>query len=423
MKYLNMNTKLLSLIIFLAYSTCISSQSYRTQPIGDDIHSIEVLANKQWNSYPIIKLNSDDYIHIGFDNVSEDTFARLRYKIVFCDADWQQNKEMSAIEYLDGFDDNIIEDNDVSVNTSVLYTHYNLQIPNADVTPKLSGNYAVLVYEEGLEDDILLTACFSVLDDVVSIAPEISSVTDIDSNKEHHQLTFDLNYKLNLRDVKNDFKVFVRQNNRLDSEVRNVKPNYIMPAKLRYRSNRNLIFEAGNEYHRFDMSSYKFNGKNVAHIEFKRPNYHMHIVPNKINNKGSYSYDQDQNGRVIFRNTESEDVEKEGDYFFAHLTLHADNPLPNDVYINGAFTYNTFSDRYKMKYDSNNREYSLSLLLKQGIYNYQYLTKNEDGYSASSVDGNFYETENEYSIYVYYRPVGQKYDSLVGFSYIQSRSK
>lgn len=423
MKYLNMNKTIFALILLFVISNEILAQTYKTQPLVDDIHSIEVLANKQWNSYPIINLNSQDYIHIGFDKVSEETFARLRYKIIFCDADWVENKELSTIEFLNGFDDNAIEDYDVSLNTSVLYTHYNLQIPNNEVSPKVAGNYTVLVYEEGFEEDILLTASFSVLDDVVGIAPEISSVTDIDSNKEHHQLTFDLNYKLNLRDVKNDFKVFVRQNNRQDSEVANVKPNYIMPSKLRYRSNRNLIFEAGNEFHRFDMSSYKFNGKNVAHIEFKRPNYHIHIVPNKINSNGSYSYDQDQNGRVIYRNTEADDVEREGDYFYVHFTLHADNPLPNDVYVSGGFTYDTFSDKYKMQYDSDNREYSLMLLLKQGLYNYQYLTREANSFSTSSVEGNFFETENEYSIYVYYRPVGQKYDSLVGFTHIQSRAK
>lgn len=418
-----MNKSIVLSFLFLL-SSSLFAQSYRTMPLSDDIHSIEVLANKKWDSYSIINLGSADYLHVGFDKVSEETNARLRYKIIYCNADWTPNREISEIEYLDGFDDNPIEDYDVSINTTVLYTHYNLQIPNKDVKPKLAGNYAILVYDEELgEEEILMTACFSVLDNVVGIMPEVSSVTDIDANKEHHQLSFDLNYKLNLRDVKNDFKVFVRQNNRLDNEVKNIKPNYVMPSKLRYKSNKNLIFEAGNEYHRFDMSSYKFNGKNVAHVQFQRPNYHMYLVPNKIKEGGSYSYDQDQNGRVIYRNTEADDVEKEGDYFFVHFTLHADSPLTKDIYLNGAFTNNTFTEQYKMIYDKENSEYYLNLLLKQGIYNYQYLTQNQDGFSTADVEGNFYESENEYSIYVYYRPVGQKYDSLVGFTTIQSRSK
>lgn len=419
-----MVSRFLFFYLLLFLSPYLLAQRYTTQPISDEINSIEVLANKKWDSYPIIKFNSSDYINIGFDKVSEDSYARLRYKVVYCNADWQKNTELSEIEYLDGFDNNLINDYESSLNTTVSYTHYNLRIPNQDVKPKLAGNYAVLVYDEdGDENDVLLTACFSVLDDVVNIAPEVSSITDIDANKEHHQLSFDLNYKLNLRDVKNDFKVFVRQNNRIDNEVKDIKPNYIMPSKLRYKSNKSLIFEAGDEYHRFDLSSYKFNGKNVAHIEYNRPNYHMHIVPNKINEGGTYSYDQDQNGRVIFRGTDVENIEREGDYFFVNLTLHADRPLANDVYVNGAFTYNTFSDKYKMIYDQDNREYYLSLFLKQGIYNYQYLTKQQNEFSTKDVEGNFYETENEYSIYVYYRPIGQKYDSLVGFTSIQSRPK
>lgn len=420
-----MTTRIVFLLLSFVFATeCIIAQHYKTQPVSDEINSIEVLANKQWNSYPIIKANSADYIHIGFDKVSEDSYARLKYKIVYCNANWERNDNVSEIEYLDGFNDNPIDSYESSLNTTVSYTHFSLKIPNEDVKLKLSGNYAVLVYDEdSSSDEILMSACFSVLDDVVNIAPEVSTITNIDSNKGHQQVSFDLNYKLNLRDVKNDFKVFVRQNNRMDNEVKNVKPNYVMPSKLRYKSNPDLIFEAGNEYHRFDLSSYKYNGKNVAHIQYERPNYYMYIVPNKINRDGTYSYDQDQNGRVIYRNSEADNVEREGDYFFVNLTLHADSPLPNDIYVNGAFTYNTFNDKFKMIYDQDNKEYYLSLFLKQGIYNYQYLTQKTDGFSARDVDGSFYETENEYSIYVYYRPMGQKYDSLVGFTTIQSRPK
>lgn len=417
-----MTNRIISFVLSIFLPICLFAQKYATKPISDKIHSIEVLANKVWDSYPIIKLNTPDYIHVAFDQISGDSYSRLRYKIVYCNADWVKNTDLSEIEYLDGFDDNPITDYNNSVNTTVSYTHYSIRFPNDDVKPKLSGNYAIIVYDED-ESDILLTACFSVLEQVVSIAPEVSTITDIDANKEHQQLSFDLDYKLNLRDVKNDLKVFVRQNNRTDNEVKDIKPNYIMPSKLRYRNNKSLIFEAGNEYHRFDLSSHKFNGKNVAHIEYIRPNYYMHIVPNKINDGGTYSYDQDQNGRVIYRNTEADNVDNEGDYFFVNLTLHADRPLTNDIYVNGAFTYNIFSEKYKMIYDQDNKEYYLSLFLKQGIYNYQYLTKQHNTFTSKDVEGSFYETENEYSIYVYYRPMGQRYDSFVGFSSIQSRAK
>lgn len=400
------------------------AQNYRTQAINEDIHSIEVTNNGQWDSYPLMQLNSEDEIMFDFDLVSDNLLAPLRYKLIYCNADWTENTSLSQLDYLDGYDDNLINNYETSLNTTVSYTHYSLKIPNTDVRPKISGNYAILIYDEDLGDgDIFLTACFSVIEPKVSLFPTVSSITDIDANAKHQQVSFDLKYDFFISDVQNDLKVFVRQNDRLDNEKKNIKPTYIQPSNLKYEYNKNLIFEAGNEYKRFDMSSYRSNGMNVAHIDYVRPYYNMYITPSQIKINPSYSYDQDQNGRVIYRNLDGGDVNTEGDYFYTHFTLLADEPLLQPIYINGAFTDNTFTDKYKMVYDRENREYNLTLLLKQGIYNYQYLTFDGQSYSTGPIAGNFYETENEYAIYVYYRPPGQLYDSFIGFSRFQSRQK
>ena len=407
-------------VLFMIFSQQIVAKNYKTEALVDEIHSIQVLNSGQWNSYPIINLNTSDQIYIDFDKVSDDLLTRMRYKIVYCNADWTINRNLSEMEYLEGFNDNVIDDYAASFNTTVSYTHYSLKIPNNEVNLKLSGNYTVLVYDENEdEDEILLTACFSVLDSKVNIVPKVSSITDIDANDKNQQVSFELKYNFPIRDPQNDLKVSVRQNNRLDNKRKDIKPTYIQSSVLRYEHNRNLIFAAGNEYNRFDISSRRSNGMNVARIDYRRPFYYMYVIPSLIKTKPSYSYDQDQNGRVIYRNLDADDINIEGDYFYTYFTLQADDPLPNDVYINGAFTNNTFSEKYKMKYDRDNREYNLTLLLKQGIYNYQYLTNG----STEDITGNFHETENEYTVYVYYRPSGQLYDSFIGFSLFQSRAK
>lgn len=410
--------------LFIICATQLIGQNYKTEAISDEIHSIQVLKNGDWNSYPIITLNSSDQIHFSFDKVSDELLSRLRYKLIYCNADWTENSNLLEMDFLQGFNDNPIEDYATSFNTTVSYTNYAVRIPNEEVSLKLSGNYAIVVYDEDMgEDEVLLTACFSVLDKQVTLAPQVSTITDIDANDKHHQLSFDLKYNFPIRDVKNDLKVFVRQNNRLDNERRNVQPTYTMPSQLKYAHNKDLIFEAGNEYHRFDVSSHRSNGMNVAHIEYKRPYYHMFLSLDKVHFNGSYSYDQDQNGRVIYRNLDSDNVDTEGDYFYVHFILQADMPFQDDVYLNGAFTNNEFSEKYKMHYDVERKEYQQTLLLKQGIYNYQYLVDKRTHFSTEEIDGNFYETENEYSIYVYYRPPGQRYDSMIGFTSLQSRAK
>lgn len=410
-------------LILLFVSLAISAQIHRTRAISPDIYTIQVNANGEWDRQPIINLNSSDYINLNFDRICEDSFNRLKYKILLCNADWTPNKSVSEVEYLDGFNDNPIDDYTSSINTTVNYTHFNLDLPNNDVNFKLSGNYLVVVYEEDNPENIMLTACFSLIDTKASIMAQVSSVTDIDANKEHQQVSFSVQHHLQMRDPVTELKVFVRQNNRLDNERHSFRPSMITPNKIGYEHIRDLIFEAGNEYRRFETSSYRANGLNIAHIEYQRPYYLMEIAADEVKKGRTYSYDQDQNGRYIIRNRDSEAANTEADYFLTQFTLAMDEPLLQRIYVNGDFTDNTFTDKYQMKYDHGSRSYSLTLLLKQGLYNYQYLTHTGDKYSPSFTEGNYYNTENKYDILVYYRPFGQRYDSLIGMSTIYSRKK
>lgn len=416
--------KLISIILLFSICCMSYAQAYHTVALSPEIHTIQVNRNGNWNLNPVIALGSGDNIKISFDRISEDSFDRLRYKIHHCDAYWKLSTGISEIDYLDGFNDNPISDYAPSINTNVEYTHFNLTLPNRDASLKLSGNYVVEVYDEDDPDTILLTACFSVVDPLVTIAASVSANTDIDTNKDHQQVSFNILHQgMNIRDPFTEIIAFVQQNNRLDNERLVAKPTYINPGKLIYERNRDLIFKAGNEYRRFETSSYRYSGMNVKSIEYKRPDYIMNIETDKVRANLSYSYDQDQNGRVIIHNNDSEYPETEADYFITNFTLAMDQPILESIYINGDFTDDTFNDKYKLKYDKDNKSYHLSLLLKQGMYNYLYLTKDGNKYTTANIEGDYYQTENEYSIYVYYRPNGQRYDSLIGVQTIQSRAK
>lgn len=417
-----MKYKLVTILLFIC--NILFAQPYKTQSLSPEIHTIQVNKNGNWSFNPIIDLNKGDYAHISFDRISDNSFNRLRYRVVHCDAYWKASTSISEIDYLDGFNDNYIDKYDPSINTTVEYTHFSLQIPNRDVRLKLSGNYVVEIYEDDNPDTVILTACFSVVDNQISIASSVSSNTDIDTNREHQQVSFTLHHQdMNIRDPFSELIIFVQQNNRLDNEKAKLKPTYVNPGKLIFEHNRELIFEAGNEYRRFETSSHRYNGMNVAHIEYKRPGYIMDIMEDKVRAGRGYSYDQDQNGQFIIRTNEGEHSDTQADYFTTNFALPMEQPLDKDIYINGDFTNNTFSDKYKMVYDTENKVYRLSLLLKQGMYNYQYLTRNGITFSTSKIEGNYYETENEYIIYVYYRPTGQRYDSLIAVQTIHSREK
>ncbi len=412
---------LLSLLSLFSLLNISAQKIYQTEISSKLIKTLQVKQEGHIISDPIIELNGEDLIEINFDAMDHN-YNRFAYSIIHCDADWKQSS-LSPIEYMDGFQGLTIEDFANSITTTTQYTNYRLLLPNDDIQLKVSGNYVVQVYKEGQPDIILLTACFSIVEPLVSISTTVSGNTMIDVNREHQQVSFSINHRnLPITYPQTDLKIFVLQNNRKDNLITNLKPTTILDGQLVYDHNRDLIFEAGNEYRRIEFLSNKYNGMGVQDIQYHNPYYHIQLIPDHVRNNVSYQYDQDQNGHFFIRCSNCNDPDTEADYYIVHFALLSD-PLPDGImYLNGDIYNNVLGEDSKMGYNFDTGCYEKSVLLKQGIYNYQYLfvpnteTKGQTGI----IEGNFYQTENQYTILVYFRPMGSRYDRLIGISTIKN---
>ena len=405
--------------IFILLSVFLSVKAQRNEILAQDIKTLQVIANDDWMQPPVITLNSNDFIHITFDELTHQ-YHRYMYVITHCNADWSPSG-LTEIDYLNGFNNNPIDDYKPSFNTTMLYTHYKLRIPNDDVQVTASGNYTVTVYNDDDQDSPVLKACFSVLEKQVSVSATVSSNTDIDTNASHQQVSFTVNHAgYGINNPQNEVKVQVYQNQRWDNMVTNVVPTYMSPGQLQYVHNRNLIFDAGNEYRRFEITNVHYATQGVDKIEYFEPYYHAVLFPDQA--RRNYSFDVDQNGRYYIRYNLAEDNETEADYLFVHFTLDWDQALTDgDFYLQGEFTNDRFDPSNKLTYNREDQAYEGVQLLKQGAYNYMYLyvpkggTKGETGPAA----GNFYETENEYMVLIYHRPFGGRYDKLIGMQTVK----
>ena len=399
---------------------CCGAHAQRTEVYNPHIHTVQVIANNDYMAPAVIRLCEGETVEISFDHLTHD-YHRYQYVLTHCNADWTPS-DLSETEYLDGFNDNPIEDHDISVNTTLPYTHYRLTFPNDQVRPKLSGNYRLLVYDDAEgKNKPAFSTCFRILEKEVNISAQVSSDTEIDRNKNHQQVSFSIQHKgYPIRNPQNEIRVHVLQDNRTDNEVTNLQPSYVGPDQLRYEHNRALIFPAGNEYRRFEMVSTRYASQGVESIRYHAPYYHVTLQPD-LPRLLNYSYDQDQNGRFVIRYDEAVDNNTEADYFFVHFSLLWENPLTEGkFYLQGAFTYDDFNEENLLKYNPETHAYECARLLKQGAYNYQYLyvTPGSTVGSTAQAEGNFYETENEYLILVYHRPFGERYDRLIGMQQV-----
>lgn len=403
-------------LFLLACVLCSEVHSQRTEIHTPHIRTVQVIANNDYTAPAVIRLGDNETVEVSFDRLTHD-YHRYQYVLTHCNADWSPS-DISETEYLDGFNDNPIENSDISINTTLPYTHYRVTIPNDQVRLKLSGNYRLMVYDEaeGKEKPAFST-CFRVLEKRVNVTAQISSDTEIDRNKTHQQVSFSIQHKgYPIRNPQDEVKVHVLQNNRTDNWATHLQPSYIGTDLLQYEHNRTLTFLAGNEYRRFEMVNTRYASQGVESIRYHDPYYHVTLRPDEQRTL-NYSYDQDQNGRFVIRYNEAVDNATEADYFFVHFSLQWEKPFTEgDFYLQGAFTYDCFNEENRLKYNPEKHAYECTLLLKQGAYNYQYLyvaPGNCSG-STSPAEGNYYETENEYLILVYHRAFGERYDRLIG---------
>jgi hypothetical protein len=407
------------LIITFTLITSVAGAQYATQH-SDAVKTPQMMLNDEWSLPPVIEMGSDDVIHFSFDEMSH-VYHRYICRIIHCNADGTPS-ELHEIDYLDGFNDFVIENWENSHNTTVLYTHYTFDIPNENVNLKLSGNYRVDIIDDDSEDDNpVLTFEFSVVEKMVSIEAEISGDTDRSYNEGEQQLSFAVNHKLcNIASPANEIIPVVYQNRRRDNKVVGLAPAYMTAGRTEYVHNTNLIFEAGNEYRRFELTDPDSPGMNVEDVIYHDSSYHALLYIDK--QRLSYTNELDENGRFYINTTEGYGLPIEADYVNVHFAIDMPPRLDGNYYLLGDFCDNTFSERNRLAYDAEGGYYFASSLLKLGVYNYQYVWVPSGRTKAllSPTEGSFYNTDNEYLIYIYYREFGARYDRLVGFQVVDS---
>ena len=399
------------LILLLSIVSCPLSINAQTQQIFNrNIKTLTLTVDDDPTLPPYLLYASRQYIDIEWDEMSHD-YKRYRYHIDHCDWDWNVTDGIFESDYLEGLNDQLVEDFEKSFNTTQIYTHYKLRIPNKELRLRLSGNYRVLIYEEDEEDSPVLEARFCIYEREAGIIAQLSSNTDVDFNDRHHQMTLSIGYgSLAVIDPEQELKVVVMQNRRWDSRVEGLVPNVRKPNGIEFTHNRNLIFPAGNEYHRFEILDVHRTATGVDRIDWFEPYYHATLFPAVIDH--SYSYTEDQNGVYVVRSSDNYDDWTTAEYVVVHFFLESPRLEGGDVYVSGWWAGQTFNPDCKMEYDEARECYHAAILLKQGYYSYEFIQK--DGLMQRTM-GSFYETENEYEVLVYFRQQGARYDRLSGF--------
>ncbi|MBQ0143550.1 MAG: DUF5103 domain-containing protein [Prevotellaceae bacterium] len=404
-------------MICLASMVSLTCSAQQTASFSKSIKTVQVKVNGKWGEPPVMLKGGNNYVDISFDDLQHD-YERYTYKITHCDSEWNQS-DIYEGDYMTGVNGAYrLEEYTQSLMTEMEYNHYTLRLPNENVNLLISGNYKVEFFIDG-EDEPVAQACFSILEPSVGIDIEVSANTDIDTYASHQQVSFTINYRnYSINNPETEFKPVVTQNRRWDTHASGMTPTYIKSNELIYSFNKSLIFDAGNEYRRFEILDKLVPTMNIDKMYYENGYYHAVVYADKP--RINYLYDEDQDGRYYIRNNDDIDNDTESDYFYTHFTLQSPLLPGGSVFLNGDLTDNSYDSYYQMDYNMIEHQYEITLPLKQGSYNYQYVIVDDNNDnsigSVALTEGNYHQTENEYYVYVYHRPFGERYDRLVGFN-------
>ena len=383
-----------------------------------NIKSLQVILNDDFEALPVLQLNGHDVMHISFDELSHN-YKRFTYHVEPCNPDWTPTEGLFDADWLEGINDQPIDEYDNSINTSVLYTNYAFDFPNEQTNVRISGNYRLHIVDDETQEDAAVVE-FRVLEPITNVGLGVTTNTDIDLNGRYQQVNMTVKLNgLKVTRIDEELQTFVMQNGREDNMKVNIKPNYITPQAFQWEHNRRLIFDAGNEYHKFEVLDPRHLSMGLADVMWDKETNTWHAVPYPCEQRRSYLYDEDTDGAFLLRNSDNYDAERTSEYVYVHYFLKPLREYSNaHIVLNGRWTTEPL-DNYIMQYDEAEQVYKLTVMQKLGYYNYQLLLMDYDGTTHTlPEEGSFFETENKYQALVYYKATSERAWRLVGFQEI-----
>jgi hypothetical protein len=399
-------------ILFLSLQFAFSQKVSETPP-PYNIKTISFMQGGQVTT-PFFTLN--DSFQIEFDDLFGNE-ANYYYEIVHCNYDWTPS-DLAESEYIQGFDSQRIQDYTNSFNTLQLYSHYKLAFPNRYTRFLVSGNYLIKILNENKE--VVFSRKFILYEDLVQVPVQVKrarnvSVIDYMQNLDFAIKSTVITFQNPLKNV----KVLLMQNGRFDNAITNIKPQYTLGNDLIYKYDAETQFWGGNEFLFFENKDIRAANNNITYVDAGKDNsiYNAHLSRNDARADKPYTFAPDINGSYLIKNVGAENQAVEADYAWVYFTLSAPTLFTDkDVYINGMFNNYALTPDNKMDYDPKKGIYEKAIMIKQGFTNFQYVIADKNGKIdfKNAVDGNFYQTENNYFILVYYRENNQRYDRVIG---------
>jgi hypothetical protein len=417
--------KQLLLWVLLLSSLMANSQ------LGDHIYKSNIRSVKLHKandpySYPIIRLNSVDDLDLYFDDLDAD-IKNYYYTFQLCNADWTPT-DLKTFDYIKGFQTNRITTYRNASIAFTKYTNYYARVPDRNCSPTRSGNYLLKVFLDSDTSKLVFTKRMLVVETKSTISGQVLQPFGGNIFRTHQklQVAVNLNSTLNLFNQQ-DVKVVLLQNYSWPTAGYLMRPTIYRGHYFEYNDEHTNSFPAGKEWRWIDLRSIRLMSERMQRLDKQPTRTDVYIKPDAERGGQIYYYYRDINGLYTIETTDNVNPFWQSDYVYTHFTFYPPNNQQyagRDIYLYGELTNYAIDTNSKMEFNTEKGAYEKTLFLKQGFYNYSYVTvaanKSNEPVNFENTEGNYPGTENVYIILVYYRPFGGRSDELIGVTLLNS---
>lgn len=387
----------------------------------DQIQTVQFYPQDAESALPVYVLNEKNSLILSFDDLRADV-RNLYYSIEHCNADWTPSR-VSVLDYAEGYNEDRIVDYKPSQGTLLPYTNYTCTFPNQYVRPKIAGNYLLKVYEDADKTRLILTRRFYVVRPLAQISAEITNSSFSEKRRTNQKINVVVKSGLTISNPHRDIQVHVLQNQRSDNMIILQKPMFIGSNEIKYTLAETLDFEAGNEFRYADLRSFKGGSAQTKDILVDSITS-VYLYTDEFNSKQTYASVHDENGRFYIRNLDYNDAFTNSDYATVYFSLSTSLEVKGSIYVVGGFNDFQRTENNRLSYNHDSKLWEVNLLLKQGLYDYEYVLEDEKGtLYPTTFSGSHWETGNDYQIIVYYRRTGTYWDEILGIKNISINNK
>ena len=377
-----------------------------------NIKTVSFVQNNQ-NVVPIFQLG--DTFQLQFDDLYGND-ASYFYEIIHCDYNWNPS-DLQKRDYLQGVDNQRIQESSNSFNCLQIYTHYSLPFPNSTTQLKISGNYMLRILNE--DKEVVFSRKLMVYEDLVSVPIQIKRARTVTNLESKHNVEFTIKSNvINFQNPLKNIKTVLFQNGKFCNAISNISPQFTIGNDLIYKYDTLTQFWAGNEFLYFDNKEIRVASNSISRVDNQKEIYSSYLFTNEARANSNYYNWQDVNGNFTVRRLFTENSDIEADYSWVYFSLSAPLFRTSDgaIYVTGMFNNYALTPENKMEYNSEKGIYEKAILIKQGFVNFEFTAVQKNGKidSENNIDGNFFQTENEYTVLVYYKEDTDRYTRIIG---------